>query len=54
MQAVARLGELVDEPGRGRGPPPTVATDDWPFLYLRNPGIAPYYLAALGVLFAFA
>jgi hypothetical protein len=23
------------------------ATDDWPFLYLRDPSIAPYYIAAL-------
>jgi hypothetical protein len=30
------------------------ATDDWPFLYLRVPTIAPYYLAALGFLLAFA
>jgi hypothetical protein len=36
------------------GPPPTFASDDWPFLYLRTPGIAPYYLAALGILLAFA
>jgi hypothetical protein len=26
------------------------ATDDWPFLYLREPSIAPYYLAALAVI----
>jgi hypothetical protein len=36
------------------GPAPTFASDDWPFLYLRNPGIAAYYLAALGTLLAFA
>ncbi len=29
------------------GPAPKAATDDWPFLYLRDPFIAPYYLAAL-------
>jgi len=28
---------------------PAPATDDWPFLYLREPGIAPYYLGALGI-----
>ena len=33
---------------------PSPATDDWPFLYLRTPGIAPYYLAAIGFLLAFA
>jgi hypothetical protein len=27
--------------------PPPAATDDWPFLYLRERTIAPYYLAAL-------
>jgi hypothetical protein len=35
-------------------PEPRPATDDWPFLYLRVPTIAPYYLAALGFLLAFA
>ena len=29
-------------------PEPKVATDDWPFLYLRTPFIAPHYLAGLG------
>ncbi|HSL97383.1 MAG TPA: hypothetical protein VK831_02310, partial [Candidatus Deferrimicrobiaceae bacterium] len=49
-----QLGDAVDElPGfDGAAPPP--ATDDWPFLYLRTPGIAPYYLVALGILVAFA
>ena len=28
------------------------ATDDWPFLYLRQPEVAPYYLAALLAIFA--
>jgi hypothetical protein len=35
-------------------PRPRPATDDWPFLYLRVPTIAAYYLAALGFLLAFA
>jgi SAM-dependent methyltransferase len=35
-------------------PAPRPATDDWPFLYLRAPSIAPYYLAALAFLLAFA
>ena len=30
-------------------PAPTPATDDWPFLYLRNPFIASYYLAGLAI-----
>ncbi len=33
-------------------PPPT--TDDWPFLYLREPGIASYYLAALAMVLLLA
>lgn len=33
-------------------PPPT--SDDWPFLYLREPGIAGYYLAALGLVLLLA
>jgi SAM-dependent methyltransferase len=35
-------------------PTPQAAADDWPFLYLRVPTIAPYYLAALGFLLAVA
>jgi hypothetical protein len=35
------------------GPPePKVATDDWPFLYLRNPFVAPHYIAGLAILLA--
>ena len=33
---------------------PVPATDDWPFLYLRAPGIAPYYLAGLAFVLGFA
>jgi hypothetical protein len=33
---------------------PQPATDDWPFLYLREPFIAPYYLGALAIILAFA
>lgn len=33
---------------------PEAATDDWPFLYLRERFIAPYYLAALAIIIAFA
>jgi SAM-dependent methyltransferase len=56
VQAVAQgqVAAEVDELVADDGPPPTFATDDWPFLYLRNPAIASYYLAALGVLLAFA
>lgn len=44
-------GDTVD---RAIGPPPAPATDDWPFMYLREPQVAPYYIAALGVVLAFA
>jgi hypothetical protein len=33
---------------------PASATDDWPFLYLREPFIAPYYVGALAVIIGFA
>jgi hypothetical protein len=33
---------------------PRAATDDWPFLYLLEPSIAPYYLGALAVILTFA
>ena len=35
-------------------PDPRPATDDWPFLYLRVPDVAPYYLAALAFVLVFA
>lgn len=35
-------------------PLPQIATDDWPFLYLRMPAVAPYYLAALAFVLVFA
>jgi SAM-dependent methyltransferase len=33
---------------------PRAATDDWPFLYLIEPYVAPYYLGALVLILAFA
>jgi Spermine/spermidine synthase domain len=42
-------GERLDP---ANPPPPT--TDDWPFLYLREPGIAGYYLAALAMVLLLA
>jgi SAM-dependent methyltransferase len=35
-------------------PQPKQATDDWPFLYLRTPFIADYYLAGLAFVLVFA
>jgi hypothetical protein len=31
------------------GSTPTPATDNWPFLYLRNPFVPPHYLAAIAI-----
>jgi hypothetical protein len=45
-------GEGVDAAPTTSTPQP--ATDDWPFLYLREPAIASYYLAALGTIIALA
>ena len=41
----------IPDPGQ---PEPKPATDDWPFLYLRTGFVAPYYLAALAIILAFA
>lgn len=62
-KAALAAGPLVDQlpngqpPGEGTtgvpvidgGAQPKPATDDWPFLYLRTPFIAPHYLAALAI-----
>ena len=53
-RAAGDIGEQPDQPVAVEGASPKAATDDWPFLYLRNVGIPPYYLAALVVLLAFA
>jgi hypothetical protein len=45
-------GEGVDPIDLAGAPQP--ATDDWPFLYLRERFIAPYYIAALAIIVAFA
>ena len=48
------MGDRVDVLSPFSGTAPTLATDDWPFMYLRNPGVASYYLVALGLLLGFA
>jgi SAM-dependent methyltransferase len=48
------LGDQVDTLPPLDGTAPTLATDDWPFPYLRSPGVATYYLVALAALLAFA
>jgi hypothetical protein len=45
-------GGTVDELDLANAP--QAATDDWPFLYLLEPAIAPYYVTALGLILAFA
>ena len=45
-------GDAIDPTAPTAAPQP--ATDDWPFLYLREPSIAPYYLAALATIVALA
>lgn len=47
-------GDAIDPVPVTEGPTPTAARDDWPFIYLRSPFIAPYYIAALGILLAWA
>jgi hypothetical protein len=61
FKAIFAVGPLIDSLNGGPPPGDTVgtvpnvgdpvpqpATDDWPFLYLRTPFIAPHYLAGLG------
>jgi hypothetical protein len=45
-------GDAVDAIDTDAAPVP--ATDDWPFLYLREPFIAPYYIGALALIVAAA
>ena len=66
-KAILAAGPLIDSlggappPGDTAGqlpnvgePVPKEATDDWPFLYLRTPFIAPHYLAGLAFVFVIA
>ena len=53
--AVAALGgrppaDAVDPTPDAGAPTPRPPTDDWPFVYLRTPFVAPYYLVALAFL----
>ncbi len=63
--AILAAGPAVDELGGAPPPgdavdaisladPPRPATDDWPFLYLKEPSIPAHYLVALGLLLAWA
>jgi hypothetical protein len=63
--ATLAAGPLIDSLG-GAAPPgeamdtidlataPAAATDDWPFLYLKDRFIAPYYLLAISIIIGFA
>ncbi len=42
-------GDFVDQVPAIDEPEPKAASDDWPFLYLRTPFVAPHYLAGSGV-----
>jgi SAM-dependent methyltransferase len=54
LGGAAPPGDAVDAIPSVGAPTPTPATDDWPFLYLRTPFIADYYLAALAFALLFA
>jgi hypothetical protein len=47
LHGAAPPGDTVNPLPAVDAPAPKPATDDWPFLYLRTPDIAPYYLLAL-------
>lgn len=47
-------GDRVDPVPFVGEPSPQPATDNWPFLYLRVPGVAAYYLVALAFVLALA
>jgi hypothetical protein len=50
LNGAAPPGDTLTGPPAMTGPVPTPATDNWPFLYLRNPFIAPHYIAAIAIL----
>ena len=52
LDGAAPPGDRVDSVDLAN--PPQPATDDWPFLYLREPFVAPYYLGAIAIIIAFA
>jgi SAM-dependent methyltransferase len=52
LKGAAPPGDQVDAVDLAS--PPAAATDDWPFLYLKDRFIAPYYGLAIGIIIAFA
>jgi SAM-dependent methyltransferase len=52
---LSELGAQITDAGDPEAEAPvTKATDDWPYLYLRQPQISPYYIVALAIVLAFA
>jgi SAM-dependent methyltransferase len=54
LEGAAPPGEGVDALPAAGDPIPRPATDDWPFLYVRTPFIATYYLVGLAFALALA
>jgi len=54
LDGAAPPGDQSDAIPATDDPQPKQATDDWPFLYLRTPFIADYYLAGLAFVLVFA
>jgi SAM-dependent methyltransferase len=54
LRGAAPPGDTVDAVPDVGDPTPKPATDDWPFLYLRTPFIAQYYLVGLAFAILFA
>jgi hypothetical protein len=52
LAGAAPPGDRIDAVDTAAAPRP--ATDDWPFLYLREPLIAPHYIIALGLVLLWA
>jgi SAM-dependent methyltransferase len=48
------LGDSLDSLAPAAFESATPATDDWPFPYLQNPGIAPWYVLALAIVLVMA
>jgi SAM-dependent methyltransferase len=52
---LAGLGAVLTGAGDPEADAPvTKTTDDWPYLYLRQPEISPYYIVALAIVLVFA
>ncbi len=54
LNGAAPPGDSVDRVDDLVAVTPPPATDDWPFLYLKDPGIGAYYLVALGLVLLWA